>query len=328
MTPAAVTSRPAPGPVITSGLRAIPVGGEHHLVVGAAECAQRALERHRREADPDPPARHGGDVAQHLPALLRRRDALDPLVVEAVERGEELRQRHAARLLRHQRLDRHGIDAAGEAEQAAEDECLARHVHARQVLARVGLGVAAAHRLAHGGGERASRPDLAQQEAQRAREAPVDAPDPVARFEQLPRGVDDRQPGAHGGLEQQASAMRARRGQQGIGVGAAIGERPLVGQHDVHAGLEHVAEDHRRVVRRHVHHHRARQRMLRDEGERVGRVGRDAAPRPRPAAARAPCPAPAATAAAASGRRDRTRSRSGRSPRRSRAGCPGAAPGE
>ena len=74
-------------------------------------------------------------------------DALDPVVVELVEpcRGTQAADMPRAHLGTSDSTATASMLAAI-AEQPAEDERLPPHVHAREVLARVGLGVAAAHR--------------------------------------------------------------------------------------------------------------------------------------------------------------------------------------
>ena len=60
---------------------------------------------------------------------------------------------------------------------AAEDDELARHVHARQIVARIGLGVTFGLRFAHDGRERNAAVVDIEQIRQRAREDAFDADD-------------------------------------------------------------------------------------------------------------------------------------------------------
>ena len=207
---------PAPGPVITSGC------SRYRSVVNTTwlsvpRRAPSALpSRHRREADRGRARVSPRHVAPHHAAFLRRpatRSTHSLSKRSSVSRnsGAACRAPALARATRPT-----SVNAAREAEQPPEDECLPRHVHAREVLARIGLRVAAAHRLAHRRREGPSGAHLAQQESQRAGQASIDAVDAVTRLEQLPGGVDDRQPGAHGRLEQQAPSTRARRGEERV----------------------------------------------------------------------------------------------------------------
>ena len=87
-------------------------------------------------------------ITQHLAAHARLSDTLGPRVVERLELREELRQRHVAQLLRDERLDGDIGQLTGVAQQAAEDECLARDIESAEIVARIGLRVPDRHRVA------------------------------------------------------------------------------------------------------------------------------------------------------------------------------------
>src|SRR5256885_13238780 len=76
--------------------------------------------------------------------------------------------------IRNQRLDRDVVELAGKAEQPSEDQRLARHVHARKVLARVRLGIALGDRPLERRRERGAAAQLPEQVAERPRRAALD----------------------------------------------------------------------------------------------------------------------------------------------------------
>src|SRR5262249_35244084 len=109
-----------------------------------------------------------------------------------LEALEERLERQRARCGVYQGLDLDVAGLAGEAEQAPEDQRLAPDVGARQVVARIGLGVALGHRLAQRRREWLAAPDLGEQEAERAREAALDLDHLVARLGELAVRIQDR----------------------------------------------------------------------------------------------------------------------------------------
>ena len=124
--------------------------GEHELVVRALDGGERTGRRAPAGARPrswsaSPSPRSAAPCPRPRrprPAASSRRRA------PPAGRGSPL-ERQRARPLGHQRLDRRAAQLARIAEQAGEDQRLAAHVHAREVVARIGLGVAALHRRAH-----------------------------------------------------------------------------------------------------------------------------------------------------------------------------------
>ena len=83
---------------------------------------------------------------------------------------------------------------AGEARQ---DEQLARHVLAREIVAHVGLGEAARARLGERRAERSALPQPVKQERERAGEQPLDAQHAIAGRDLVGERAHDRQAGAH-----------------------------------------------------------------------------------------------------------------------------------
>src|SRR4029079_2342969 len=99
--------------------------------------------------------------AQHLAALARFLHEAIPGLVDRGKLGEELLLRDIAQRLGHERLDRHVGELARVAEQATEDESLARYVEPAEVVAWIGLGVAQLHGSAHGIADRTPARHLA-----------------------------------------------------------------------------------------------------------------------------------------------------------------------
>src|SRR5881397_3052867 len=91
-----------------------------------------------------PPGRRGCAAASRSPgsATPGRAPAPPPRGVVLVEPREELVDGEPLGPLRHQGLDRDVPELPREAEQPAEDQRLAGYVHAGEVVAGVGLGVA------------------------------------------------------------------------------------------------------------------------------------------------------------------------------------------
>ena len=128
----------------------------------------RAIHLAKRDRERAPGDR--GDVAQDAAARDGGVHPPLPVGIEPLERLEKRGERQAARRAGHQRLDHARPELAGKAEQAPEDQRLAPDVHAGQVVARIGLGVAALHRVAERRRERAALAHLVEQEAERSRE--------------------------------------------------------------------------------------------------------------------------------------------------------------
>src|SRR5206468_3373540 len=197
-------------------------GREDKLVVRPVERSHRTRCVDRDETDADAASGDGRAVAQHPAACPRGRHAFRPCRVELLERREEPIELEPPGAVRNQRLDRDVFELAGKAEQPSEDQRLARHVHARQVLAWVRLGIALGDRPLERRGERGAAAQLPEQVAERPRRAALDLRHPVARFHELLVRIDDGQAGAHGRLEQQPAAV-------GLGGGAERVVLPLVG---------------------------------------------------------------------------------------------------
>ena len=114
----------------------IPRGLELDDVVGQVDVAERVVLGHGLEPDPRGPVGAAfGNVAQDI-------------FGQAVE---ELVDADVPERFGHEILDREVANFERLAEFACEDRKLACDVHARQVVARVGLGVAAHARLAYDG---------------------------------------------------------------------------------------------------------------------------------------------------------------------------------
>ena len=145
---------------------------------------------------------------------MQRRDPLDPLVVDVGERD--------ARAECHRRQDRH----------------LRRRVGALDVVARVGLGVAARLRLGEGLGVDGATLHLAEDEVRR----PVDDPEHpvhVRDDERLAQHFDHRDRGADARLEAELDAGRLRRLEQ---LGAPLRDELLVRRDDRLAGAQSVED--------------------------------------------------------------------------------------
>ncbi len=100
-----------------------------------------------------------------------------------------------------------GLD--GPAHHAGQDDGLAGDVEAREVVARVGLGVVELDRLLHRRGERAAALDRAHDKAQSAARAGLDLQDLVPALDQAADRRDDRHPRADGGLVPEAVGDQA-----------------------------------------------------------------------------------------------------------------------
>src|ERR1700728_3743631 len=114
-------------------------------------------------------------------------------LVVARQAGHELRDRSAGKLGRHETLHLHVAQLEVQADLAAENDELARHIRARQVVARVRLGVAALARLADDLREAAAAVVHVEQIGERAGEDSLDTPDLVAGGEQIAQRMHDRQ---------------------------------------------------------------------------------------------------------------------------------------
>ena len=155
------------------------------------------------------------DVAQHLAAALRlparaRASARrSPAGASGTRRPMPSRARPAPGSRPRCRR------ARDRAPPRAQDHGLARDVHARQVVARVGLGIAARLRLAHDLGERALAVEHIEQIRERAGENAADAADLVAGLDEVLERLDHRQARADRRLVEE---MRARRAAQALQV--------------------------------------------------------------------------------------------------------------
>src|SRR5438034_3012447 len=177
------------------GVAAISRSRNGELVVGAGQRGEGAADVHANETDVNTRGAHGGTVAQHRVRGARLFESLAPHGIHLLEPRDEIGGRYVAECLRHQRLHLHGFELALEAEQPSEDQGLTCDVHSREVLARIWLGVAGGHRGAQRGGEERPASELAEKIAERARRAPFDAENLVARLLELEDGIDDREPG-------------------------------------------------------------------------------------------------------------------------------------
>ncbi len=156
---------------------------------------------------------------------------------------------------------------------------LRRRIAAREVVAGIGLGVAARHGLAHRVGERAPGRNRGEHEPEGSAHAAFDAEHAVATLHELQEGVDDRQPGPHRRLVADATAALLRHVEQPTVAVAGAGEGLLVREHEVEAVAEGGVQEVARLLGGHVHHHRPRDRVIGDEGEGRRRRGALAAER-------------------------------------------------
>ena len=187
-------------------------------------------------------------------------------------------ERHAAKGRRHQVLG--GRRVALVSEQPRQDQPLARDVAPREVLARIGLGVAAVHRLAHRLGERPPFGDGRQHVAERPADAPLDPEHAVAALDELAVRVEDRQAGARPSPRTGCGVPWPRPSREGA---AWLSADPASGFLLARTRSKPVAERRAQQVPRllggHVHEHRARDRVARDVGEGRRRGRRPSRPR-------------------------------------------------
>jgi hypothetical protein len=206
-TPAAVTSGTGARALHDERVVAIAASGELHAVVRQSQVGEgmvggQFLQRNRRVAI----TLQARDITQHaapgaggLQRGLHRR-------VERCQPGHEAVAIGVAQGLGHQALHAHILERQRHAGFAAQDHQLARHVHAGQVVARIGLGVAQRMRLAHQVGERRAAVELVEQPGQGAGEDAVDRDQFVAGIQQVAQGRDHRQAGTDGGFVAEARA--------------------------------------------------------------------------------------------------------------------------
>ncbi len=169
----------------------------------------------------------------------------------------ELLDRAARQLRRYQAFHFHVLELQRQAHLAPQDDELACHVHARQVIARIRLGKAALARVLHDLGEAHPAVVDVEQVGERAGEDALDAGDVITGLAQVPERVHDREPRADGGLVQVMGRARAPRLVQAMVVGEIGAVGLLVRRHDVNTGREPVgvaAGD--RGARRAVNQHR------------------------------------------------------------------------
>ncbi len=135
----------------------------------------------------------------------------------------------------HQALDFDVGELQLEAQLTAQDDELAGDVHAREVIARIGLRVAPLARIADDVGERRAAIIDVEEIGERSREDPLDAGDLVSRLPEVTQGVHHRQSGTDRGF---VEIVRAP-GPACLVHGAVVGEVGaigfLVGCDDVHA---------------------------------------------------------------------------------------------
>ena len=185
-----------------------------------------------------------GEVAEDAAAGLEVGEAGGEGAVIVGEAGEEALEVVLAQEVGvDQWVDVDLLELEGEAELAGEDEGLAGDVEAAEVVAGVGLGVAAAAGLADGLRERDAAHDLAGDEAEGAGEGALDAVDAVAGADEVGEGGDDGEGGADGGLVA-PGRVGAAGGLVELGVGGgAEGEGFFVGADDVDAAGEGLGVD-------------------------------------------------------------------------------------
>src|SRR5262245_49864452 len=101
--------------------------------------------------EPDAGLAPGGeapDVTQHAALCARRSVTLLHLRIVTRKPRQEILAPAARQFGGHEAFHAHVAQFQRQAEFTAEDDELARHVRARQVIARIGLGVAASTRIA------------------------------------------------------------------------------------------------------------------------------------------------------------------------------------
>src|SRR5256885_4236661 len=187
--------------------------------------------------------------------------------------AQELLPRQAVAAVGDERFDGDVLELSREPEQPPEDERFARHVHARQILARVGFGVSLRDRAAQRRREPRAPAQPAEQVPERPGGAALDLRDAIARVHQLLIGVDDRQARAHRRLVQQAAAVRLGGRPQRVVATLVRRDGALVGEHHVHPGAQRRLDRVGRVVGREVHQHRVRERRSRHQPDRLRGAG-------------------------------------------------------
>ena len=112
---------------------------------------------------------------------------------------------------RDQAFHLHVLHLELQAHLAAEDDDLAHEVRARQVVARIRLGVTLGLGVLHDVGERRLAVVDVEQIGQRAGEDALDARDLVAGLAQVAQRRDHRQARAHGGFVEIGASRRPAR---------------------------------------------------------------------------------------------------------------------
>mmetsp|Transcript_31298 Transcript_31298/g.62023 ORF Transcript_31298/g.62023 Transcript_31298/m.62023 type:complete len:228 (-) Transcript_31298:304-987(-) len=166
---------------------------------------------------------------------LHSRDAFRKRGVVRAQSRQELVDGHVPQLLRHERFD-------GQAPQfdpphaghARQNHRLPRHVHAVEVVARIGLGVSQLLRLPHRLRERRlPARHGAQHERERTAEDALHGHDRMGRRLQIPEGSQHGETRADRRFVEQTCDRRRRRGRQQVPVRRfGSGEDALVGRHD------------------------------------------------------------------------------------------------
>ena len=151
-------------------------------------------DAHRRLAVRGEPA----DVAQHLAARRGRIEALLHLAIVLRQAVQEIVDGALLEPGGNQALDLHVFHLELQAHLAAEDDDLAHEVGARQVVARIRLGVALRLGVLDDLRERRLAVVDVEQIGQRAGENALDARDLVAGLAQVAQRLDHRQARADG----------------------------------------------------------------------------------------------------------------------------------
>ena len=171
-TPIAVTSTPAPGPCTMSGVRGVAVRRERDDIVAAFRRGEGMIARELPDFRACAAALERPHVSQDGPARLRALQALPHLgVVRRISR-EELRRERAIGQTRAGpdcRRDT-SLELHLRSGLARQDQQLAGHVLAVQILARIGLGVPHPVSVADQRAERHRAIERVEQVAERSRE--------------------------------------------------------------------------------------------------------------------------------------------------------------
>ncbi len=155
-----------------------------------------------------------------------------------------------------------------------EDERLAYHVLAREVVARVGLGVASGDGVGDGARERHAALDLGEEERERAREHGADGAYAVAGRDEVAERANNRQSGADRRLVAERGALAVAQIAQAVETGLWPRARTLARRDDADACFEQVLVDRAHLQRAGRVDHRQRPAVGDERVYQAREVGR------------------------------------------------------